>query len=286
MEQDYIICQVAHNIKLLYKQYSGNKRYNTKHANMERDTLNSIKRKLSSNKAAVLKADKGNTVVITYLDDYHLKVHEFISNNQFSEVNSDLTSTFQKEIKNTINDSVQTIHRDEKWKYVNLNPSAPTMTGLLKIHKLNSPKRPVINWQNAPVYKLAKLLSKLLQFYIPLPSTSNTQNSVHLINDIVGIPLNQNLWFVSFDIEKKFFNVPTNNLINIVKLMCSQQNHDEKLKKELIKMTRTILKNKSTLNSRTASMFKIMDLQWRPPPLKFFPKFIYSTSNTQQYMKC
>jgi len=110
MEHEYIRFQVAHNIKLLYKQYRGNKRYNTKHANMEQHTLNSIKRKMSSNNAIVLKADKGNTVVITYLDDCHLKVHEFISNNQFSELNNELTSIFQKEIRNTINDCVQTIH--------------------------------------------------------------------------------------------------------------------------------------------------------------------------------
>ena len=101
MEQDYIRFQVAHNIKLLYKQCNENKSYNTKHANIERHTLNSIKRKLSSNNAIVLKADKVNTVVITYLDDYHLKVHEFISNNHFSTVNNDFTNTFQKEIRNT-----------------------------------------------------------------------------------------------------------------------------------------------------------------------------------------
>jgi len=67
--------------------------------------------------------------------------------------------------------------RDEKWKYVNLNPSAPTMRGLLEVHKINSSLRPVINWQNAPAYKLAKILSKLLQFYIPLPSTFNIKKT-------------------------------------------------------------------------------------------------------------
>ena len=86
---------------------------------------------------------------------------------------------------------------------------------------------------------------------------------MHLVNDIVEIPLNQNLRFASFDIENMYSNVPTNYLINIIKLMCSQKNHDKKIKKELIKITRTIL-NKSNLNSRIASMFKIMDLQWGP----------------------
>ena len=62
------------------------------------------------------------------------------------------------------------------------------------------------------------------------------------MNDGVEIPLDQNLRFISFDIENMSSNVPTNDLIKIIKFVCSQQNHDEKLTKELIKLTRTILK--------------------------------------------
>ena len=70
---------------------------------------------------------------------------------------------------------VLTIHKDKKWKYVNLNPFAPSMKGLPKIHKAYSPIRSIINWQNVPAYKLAKLLSKLLQPYIPLPNLFNVK---------------------------------------------------------------------------------------------------------------
>jgi len=62
----------------------------------ERHTHNSIKRKLASNIAVVLKADEGITIVITYLDDKHMKVRDFIFNNSFSIINNDLTSTFKK----------------------------------------------------------------------------------------------------------------------------------------------------------------------------------------------
>jgi hypothetical protein len=62
------------------------------------------------------------------------------------------------------------------------------------------------------------------------------------MNDGVEIPLDQNLRFISSDIENMCSKVPTNDLIKIIKFVCSQQNHDEKLTKELIKLTRTILK--------------------------------------------
>jgi hypothetical protein len=42
------------------------------------------------------------------------------------------------------------IHKDEKWKYIYLNPSPPTIRGLIKIHKTDSPVRPIVNWKNAP----------------------------------------------------------------------------------------------------------------------------------------
>jgi hypothetical protein len=44
-------------------------------------------------------------------------------------------------------------------KYVNLNPTAPTMRGLVKLHKEDTPIRLIINWRNAPGYKLAKMLA-------------------------------------------------------------------------------------------------------------------------------
>jgi len=68
--------------------------------------------------------------------------------------------------------------------YINLNPTALTIRGLIKIHKTNSPIRPVVNWQNAPAYILEKMLSKKLQAHIPLPYTFNITNSIQLINDL------------------------------------------------------------------------------------------------------
>jgi hypothetical protein len=129
-----------------------------------------------------------------------------------------------------------------RWKYKNLNPSTPTIRGLPKIHKTESPIRPVINWQNARGYKLAKLLTKLLSLHIPLPYAFNVKNSVQVMNDLLDIPFTPNLSFVSFDIENMYSNVPTDDLLVIIKFMCSKQNQANKLIEELYNMTHTILK--------------------------------------------
>jgi hypothetical protein len=145
--------------KQLYKQYNGNHVLNTVHMKREKCTINKIKDKLLINKAIISQADKGNSIVITYQDDYHKKIFDFISNNNFTTVKSDLTRTFQRELRNKINECQIIIHKEQVWKYINLNPSTPTIRGLIKIHKTDSRIRPVLNWQNAPAYKLAKMLS-------------------------------------------------------------------------------------------------------------------------------
>jgi hypothetical protein len=115
------------------------------------------------------------------------------------------------------------IKKQEKWKYINLNPSAPTIRGLLKIHKNNSPVRPVINWRKARAYKLAKLLSKQLQTHILMPYIFNVKNSVKLINDLLEIPFNKDLQFVSFDITNMYSIVPIDEVIKIIDSICKTQ---------------------------------------------------------------
>jgi hypothetical protein len=83
-EQDYVRVQVAHNLKQLYRQYNTNKQYNSNQAKYKNRILNQIKEKLTSNNNMALKADKGNSIVIMYVDDYHNKVQNFIASNNFT----------------------------------------------------------------------------------------------------------------------------------------------------------------------------------------------------------
>jgi hypothetical protein len=60
------------------------------------------------------------------------------------------------------------IPKAEKWKYINLNPTAPTIKYLVKIHKQDSPLRPIVNWKKAKAYQISQDTGKKLQTYIPL----------------------------------------------------------------------------------------------------------------------
>jgi hypothetical protein len=109
-----------------------------------------------------------------------------------TETNDNLTAKFKKDVTSTRHECRQIIDKNNKWKYINLNPCTPVMRGLIKIHKVNTPIRPIVNFKNAPTYNLAKALTSALKIYVPLPYVYNVQNSVHLMKDLTNIPYDQN----------------------------------------------------------------------------------------------
>ena len=189
----------------------------------------------------ISKSDKGNSIVIISKESYHNKTQNFVHNNKFTSIEKDNTNKYQKDLRNTINGCPYLIHKDKKWKLVNLNPSPPTIRGLIKIHKIITPIRPIVNWREAPTYKLAKKLTKGINNLIPLPYTFNIKNSIQLMNDLMDIPSKNDLKFATFDITNMYTNIPTLELTNIINYLCKLNDIDSTIQTELKKICDTIL---------------------------------------------
>ena len=192
------------------------------------------------NKATIIKADKGNSIVITYLDEYDHKIQSFIDDNEFSSMANDPTSKYQRQVRQSIN-SPLIIPANTKQRFVVMNPTSPQIRGLIKVHKPDSPIRPVINWTNAPAYKIAKQLVKILNTHIPLPFVYNITNTIHLLTDLREIPCSNNLCFASFDISNMYTNIPTNQIPDIIRILCNQQNIESKLQSEIMRLCQVVL---------------------------------------------
>jgi hypothetical protein len=95
-----------------------------------------------------------------------LLLANFIANNNFTLVPQDTTKRLQRIVRTAINEC-KDIPKEAKWRHVSLNPTAPKIGGLIKIHKEDSPIRPVVNWKNAPAYKLARSLVKIFEHTPP-----------------------------------------------------------------------------------------------------------------------
>ena len=103
---------------------------------------------------------------------------------------------------------------------MNLNSTAPTMRGLVKLHKEDTPIRPILTCRNAPQYKLAQMLVRKLTSYIPLPFVNNVKNTVQLMNDPTVIPYDHNVQFASFDISSIHSKIPTTDLMVTLRKLC------------------------------------------------------------------
>jgi hypothetical protein len=105
------------------------------------------------------------------------------------------------------------------------------------VHKEGSPIRPIINWTNAPAYKIAKVLVKKLEAFILLPNVFNVRNSTHLITDLKEIPIDSDLRFASFDIAM-YSNIPTKDLI---KQSCYQHELQHNIRTEILNLSNILI---------------------------------------------
>jgi len=159
-----------------------------------------------------------------------------ISQNNLIVTNNNVTKKFQKDVRNTINECQEIAHNNNKWKYIHLNPTTP----VIKVHIVDKPIRPIVNWRNVPACKLAKMFSEKMKTYIHLPYVFNVRNTTTLIEDFTNIPFDQNLKIASFDTDNMNSNVPIDELLNIINIICDKYIMEDKLKQEVIKVSKLL----------------------------------------------
>jgi hypothetical protein len=223
---------------LLHKNHN----QDTRRTHTETKTINSIKTKLNQNEAMLAKADKSNAIVLLPITQYEDKINEFITSNNLKHTNKDPTNKFQTLTRSTVNNSKTLIPKEERWKYTNMNPKAPTITGHIKIHKNGQPIRPVINWRHAPAFKLAKALNQTLKLLAPLPNLHNIQNTVELMDKLKEIKLSPHHTLASLDIANLYTSIPVKETRAIIARSMTKQKIKPSTRKELLKWLDTITK--------------------------------------------
>jgi hypothetical protein len=133
----------------------------------------------------------------------------------------------------------------------------------------------VINWKYAPAYKVAKMIAKKLQAYIPLPYMFNVKNTTHFVEELKEIPFSHNLRLASFDIRNMHINIPTGELVRIIEKACRNNCIESNLKLDIIKLIKTILyQNYFQFHGKTYVQSEGLAME---TPTSFYTKFIYST---------
>ena len=185
------------------------------YTNPELNTLRRIKKKINEENLTIVKADKGNTLVVLPKPDYFAKVNNFLDPSEFIILNKDPTPSFNLNIKNFLKSCHLTSSEKDLFHLVNKNPHPPKLYGLPKLHKPSIPIRPVVAYSSAPSYKLAHKYNTIFKQYSNFNPSFSINNSLDLVNKIKHVDLPPNSKFISFDVTSLFTNVPVEKTLKI-----------------------------------------------------------------------
>lgn len=207
----------------------------------EAKTIKNLKKKLKDNDILTLKADKGNAVVLMYKADYIEKTVDFLKTNNINEIKKDPTTKYQNNIKSAIKKIDLIMNNSDKLKIINMNPKAPNLRALPKIHKDNVPIRPIVNFRSAPGYKLSSFLQKYLKSNITLINNRSLSNSKQLINKIEGIKFDINSKMCSLDLVNMYTNIPLRGALKAIEANLFRNNINKNEIKEVITLLKLVL---------------------------------------------
>jgi hypothetical protein len=103
-----------------------------------------------------------------------------------------------------------------------MNPSAPSIKGLTKLHKPDQLIQPVVNWRNAPAYELTRLFTDKSNHVAPLPHTLNIKNTQDLLKNLEETPMMPHYTLASFDFTNLYSNIPVRETKKILANILTQ----------------------------------------------------------------
>jgi hypothetical protein len=110
-----------------------------------------------------------------------------------------------------------------------MNPTAPSIKGLIKLHKPEHSIRPLVNWRGAPAYKLARLFSQKIKLLAPLPNKYNLENTTDLIMRLHDTLILPQFALSSRDITNLYTNVPVAETRKIIATNLEDNQVDPKI---------------------------------------------------------
>ncbi|XP_044757795.1 uncharacterized protein LOC123315953 [Coccinella septempunctata] len=222
-----IITQIENTIEELSKEDQDNIRANVTQAlnthqrqlrskkqrqNMMKSNFEKTKTFLKAhNDLQVIRADKGNKIVVITKTEYNEKMHEILDDNTtYKQIKRDMTITLEKENNRIIKEWEQKkyITKQDEKTLLTHNSKIPKIYGLPKVHKQNIPLRPIVSCIQSPLYKLSKYMANILsnainnnEYYI--------KNSFDLKESLRNVRIQANHRLYSLDVKSLYTNIPT-----------------------------------------------------------------------------
>ena len=201
-----------------YNDYIGNyfhsKRSNYYFSDKTHKVIESLQNKVKQYDLVIIKADKGQTVVIMYRNVYVEKMKVILNDqSKFVKVNEEDTLTRLGKFQSFLYRNFKNILSDKEYK--DIYPSAsniPVMYGLPKIHKSGSPLRPILSMVGCFNHAFAQWIGRQLG---DLRQSKHITKDSFNLNFLKDSKLNGK-YFVSYDVVSLFTNIPLDETINLI----------------------------------------------------------------------
>jgi hypothetical protein len=123
-----------------------------------------------------------------------------------------------------------------------MNPSVPSIKGVIKMHKPDQLIQPVVNWQNAPAYRLCRLFTDKTNHLAPLPHAFNIKNIQDLLKKLEETPMLPHYTLALLDITDLYSNIPVIETWAILSNMSTQRLIAPRTQQEMLKWYDVITK--------------------------------------------
>ena len=166
----------------------------------------------------VLTADKGVAMVVMDRQDYINKANQLLNQNTYKVISKDPTNTIKNKLINILK-NIKTKSGLGTNTYKSMYPTGcvpPKFYGLPKIHKPDTPLRPIVSSCGSVTYGVAKELAKILK-----PLVGKSPHHINSTQDFVEqarqFKLESGECLSSYDVSALFTSVPIDPALNIIK---------------------------------------------------------------------
>ena len=182
--------------------------------------LSALKDLRNDKSIKIIRPDKGKGVVLLDIEDYNNKINTILSDKKkFRKINTSPlkeTQRLEKKVERFARSLLKkNLLTKEQFDLIRPSGSSPALLyGLPKVHKAQTPLRPIMSSLSTFNRNLSKFL---IQFLMPLTTNCYTVASTfEFCNEIRSFNYHTPLVMASFDVESLFTNIPVKETINIV----------------------------------------------------------------------
>ena len=186
--------------------------------NLSKEAMTAIKQLKADKDRIILTADKGVVLVVMDQKEYIEKAKELLQDtNTYKTIPSDPTTKLKNKLINKLK-KIKLDTRMDDITYRRMYPTGaviPKFYGLPKVHKANTPLRPIVSSIGSVSYGVAKELARIIK---PLVGSTehHVNNSKEFIEEIKKIKLEEGECITSYDVSALFTSIPIPSALDII----------------------------------------------------------------------